>query len=87
MAKSRPNASVGAFSPTAPCAGQLHGSIAGHALARRQPHTAGLRQALLHDACVRARPAPPLLPLRWPGAQLPGAAHDRQADDAAARPG
>ncbi|PKV14630.1 hypothetical protein CVO74_00200 [Xanthomonas prunicola] len=39
------DASVTAFSPTTPCGGQLHGSIAGRVLACRQPHTAGVRAA------------------------------------------
>ncbi|QBG85262.1 hypothetical protein EYR27_17260 [Xanthomonas oryzae] len=36
---------------------------------------------------LRARPAPPLRPRRWPGAPLPNAAQDRRADGAARRPG
>ncbi|AVQ08508.1 hypothetical protein C9397_11165 [Xanthomonas vasicola pv. vasculorum] len=83
-------ASVVAFSPTSPCAGQLHGSIAGHLLARRQPRNTGVRVRVPLDATrarVRARPAPPPRPLRWPGALLPDAAQHRRADAAARRPG
>ncbi|AJQ81712.1 hypothetical protein BRN52_02970 [Xanthomonas oryzae pv. oryzae] len=53
MAKCRPNASVVAFSPTAPCAGQLHGSISGHVLARRQPRNAGVCEPLRRNHRVR----------------------------------
>ncbi|QGJ67584.1 hypothetical protein FDU21_11155 [Xanthomonas oryzae pv. oryzae] len=53
MAKCRPNASVVAFSPTAPCAGQLHGSISGHVLARRQPRNAGVCEPLRRNRRVR----------------------------------
>ncbi|RBG63994.1 hypothetical protein BRM82_23705, partial [Xanthomonas oryzae pv. oryzae] len=53
LAKCRPNASVVAFSPTAPCAGQLHGSISGHVLARRQPRNAGVCEPLRRNRRVR----------------------------------
>ncbi|KAB0538001.1 hypothetical protein F7R02_05380 [Xanthomonas cissicola] len=87
MGRCRPNASGTAFSPTAPCVDQRHGSIAGDALVRRRPRHAGKCIAQRHSDRVRARPAPPLRPLRSPGAPLPGAAHDRRADAAAMRPG
>ncbi|AYO94230.1 hypothetical protein Xcom_03680 [Xanthomonas axonopodis pv. commiphoreae] len=87
MGRCRPNASGSAFSPTAAWVDQRHGSIAGDVLLRRQPRHAGKCMARRRSGRVRARPAPPLRPLRSPGAPLPGAAHDRRAGAAATRPG